>query len=1619
MTRLRVVVSAGLVILGMLASPIKSGAQSYTFGIPPFSSVGGGPDSINLSNLGVDYSVPIFSRAGRGAPFSLSTAIQGFNWGTGTNSSGAAQWFLTLAPPSVGNPVGFVFWSIASGYTCYHGLNKENYSIWTFSAYYDANGNSHSFNLQVSNASQFGCTGSGLLPSSNSGVANDGSGATMSVTDAPSAVVTLRDGTVINPALTTLKGWESYAYWTTTSGTFTSIDSNGNKITAAETDGYLTSVTDNLGTSVVTGPGNQNSVSYTAPSGASVPFTFSTTKLNVQSNWGCPGVEEFPATPFNMLTTITLSDGSYYQIAYEPTSSGSTSVTGRIASVRLPTGATISYTYTGGDTGKGIVCADGSTAGFNRTTPDGTWKYLRSNIVNNGGNTILSSTTTVTDPLGNNTVVNFGGNFETQRQVYTGAATGTPLETIVSCYNGNTSGCATAQNVTPPLSEITVYRSLNGGQNSEVDTFYNSYGLVTNKNEYDFGATTPTRKTTITYDSTIGNGVVDRPSVVTVTDDSGNIKSQTTYTYDQDEVAGTLKASGASQLAAVTCTASSGKCRGNATTVTSYVNSSATLTKTFVHYDTGQVYTATDVNGAITQYTYGDCGNSLLTNVSLPLSLSQSSTWNCTGGVMTSSTDANSNTSYTNYTTDPYFWRPNSTQDQLSNVTNLTYASLVQSEASLELNSSSYADVVTTLDNLGRSSLSQTRQAVGSSNFDTSFQTYDTAGRPYRAFMPCQAGKGSGCSTSTTAATYDGMGRPLTVTDGGGGTTTYTYIKNDVLQAVGPTQIFQKQLEYDGLGRLTSVCEITSAPGSGSGPCNQKNSQTGLLTNYTYDALNNLLTVTQNAQTGAIGGSQSRTYTYDGLSRPTSEITPESGTKTYVYDTTSAMCNGGGPATYNGDLIMSTDATGNCRAYYYDGLHRLTDVGNNSQSASNPCRRFRYDNFGGYRGSTKPPGLLNTLGRLIEAATDSCVAGNNDTLLTDEWFDYDKDGRPTDGYEKTPNSGGYYHANVSYWPNNQLETLAVLNSSAQPLIPLQTYGVDGEGRTNAVSAASGQNPVSAVTYATSGTSEPIGSLTQITFGSSDSDAYQYDPNTGRMTQYSFNVNGQSAVGNLTWNANGTLQKLAITDPFNTQDNQTCTNTYNDLARLSGNNCGGAWAQTFSYDAFGNVSKSGSISWQPSYNNAANQYQSGWNGVSYDKNGDLLNDTFNTYTWDVYGDLASANAATITYDAFGRMVELNGGPNAPTAQFVRSPAGGAVVETAGQNLLQSILPLPGGGYTLSYGSSNITYYAHPDWLGSIRLVSTPSRGVVPVMAYAPFGEGYAGGLAQYVTFTGDGYAFTVNPGENQSGSLEDFMFRRYSPVQGRWISPDPAGLGAVDPSNPQSWNRYAYVGNAPLTATDPLGLFTDAVSSREDDTCVLTFSCVVYTDSYGMQVDSQVATQAMHNGSAVICQQCLPGQIVGADNGIYSWYKNFYRFDCNGSFSSPACSNTFVGYGLMRTGTVAADNGPDPLAVATSMRQYVKNTLIIGPLQQLVKEGICGGSPSGAVKEGRVGGAIKGGTLGAIEGYAGTGVLAGTTFGGPGGAILGGFIGGTVGSVAGVFSGGITAGACQAFGIYNW
>jgi len=57
----------------------------------------------------------------------------------------------------------------------------------------------------------------------------------------------------------------------------------------------------------------------------------------------------------------------------------------------------------------------------------------------------------------------------------------------------------------------------------------------------------------------------------------------------------------------------------------------------------------------------------------------------------------------------------------------------------------------------------------------------------------------------------------------------------------------------------------------------------------------------------------------------------------------------------------------------------------------------------------------------------------------------------------------------------------------------------------------------------------------------------------------------------------------------------------------------------------------------------------------------------------------------------------------------------------------------------------------------------------------------------------------------TNGLYDFLARELPPTQGRWVSPDPAGIGAVTPANPQRWNRYSYLANSPMMALDPTGL----------------------------------------------------------------------------------------------------------------------------------------------------------------------------------------------------------------------
>jgi RHS repeat-associated protein len=203
-------------------------------------------------------------------------------------------------------------------------------------------------------------------------------------------------------------------------------------------------------------------------------------------------------------------------------------------------------------------------------------------------------------------------------------------------------------------------------------------------------------------------------------------------------------------------------------------------------------------------------------------------------------------------------------------------------------------------------------------------------------------------------------------------------------------------------------------------------------------------------------------------------------------------------------------------------------------------------------------------------------------------------------------------------------------------------------------------------------------------------------------------------------------------------------------------------------------------------------------ATYDNNGNLTNDGTNGYSFDANNMVATvvtgSGTSTVTRDAFGRTVEV--ATSTGTYTEVLYGATGKIANMSGSSVQEIFAPLPGGAMAEASGSTYLVH--HRDWLGTSRFISRlTARPLYFDAAYAPFGESYATSGTSDLEFTQERQDIT--------SGLYDFQFREYIPNHGRWLSSDPSGLNAANPMYPQTWNRYAYVGNSPLTDSDFGGL----------------------------------------------------------------------------------------------------------------------------------------------------------------------------------------------------------------------
>ncbi len=1236
-------------------------------------------------------------------------------------------------------------------------------------------------------------------------------------------------------------------------------DPNGNMITVNAGTG---TVTDSLGRQIPPPP-TAKSTSNTSTSGCpQTPLTVDHAVL-----WSVPGLNGnsvsykfcYAVVAFNIppmypgpaatsgtwmkLQSIVLPNGTTWNFAYNDPGDGSTYNGspvnyGTMTQITLPTGGTISYTYTTFTTS--TSCQIGGrwvasrTVNANDGTGAHTWNYSYT----------VGTSTTVTDPLGNYTVHTFGlggicALYETQAQYYQSG--GTLLKTVNTTYDDSLSYNVAASyiaNVVP--GKITTVWPNN--KTSQVTKSYDSgfsytdylghstnpsggadvgiYGKMLSESDYDYGSggPGPVLKTTNTNYLAFSNptylteNLLDLVSSQQITDSGGTQRAYTTYGYDEYGVV----SSGISTQH--DSSPADGSNRGNQTSVHEWENGTVVATtkcnisvsngylvsyKTYL--DTGMTHLSTDPCGSsegdskhTTNYSYSTSYvGGYLTSITNPLSQTTSYTYDLTTGVKLTTTDPNNQTTSTSY--DPLTARPIQVSYPDNGQTNFCYSDIPGYSCS---NSTPPFDVVITkkitsgppfaetlyVDDLGR--LSQTQLTSDPSGVDYTVTTYDADGRRASVTNPYRSA--SDGTYGVTSYTYDGLNRTTLVTDPDGSKIKTAYCANTTL--VTDEAGHWRRSTADGLGRLIEVDE----PNSPTATVNS-NGCPGIgdpvwITSYTYDALSDLASVVQ-------GGSRNRSFTYDSLKRLTQSTNPESGS--ICYGTVGAHGCGLNGYDADGNVVTKTDARSISITYSYDVLNRL--IGK-TYSNGDPSVSYTYDQT--------QSGYYN-----VGRRTSMTDAAGSETLNYDQMGRELTEQRITNSVTKnttyTYNLDGSL-ATLTY-PSGRVITYTY-NAAAQPISAVDT--------------------VNNIDYATNAYYAPPGGLAQIQKGSNlvtthiyndrlqpcwifatTGTALPWQPTQTACTstaspagnildlKYNYNSSSQTDNGNVTGitnNRDTTRSQSFAYDQVNRISSAQTSST-------SGSNC---WGEAYGYDQWANLTTIGAASGYSGCTQESLSVTAGTTnqltatGYSYDALGNMLTDASNTYVFNAESEIETAASVNYTYDGDGDRVEKSNG------KIYWYGAGAEILDESdgSGNFTDEYVFFGGKRVAHRIVSSNTVYYYAEDLLGTSRtLVQAGQTSLCYDADFYPFG-----GERDITTTCSQNYKFESKERDAETGN-DDFGARYYSSRIGRWLSSDwsavPAPVPYANLTNPQTLNLYAMASDNPETFADLNGHYKCGPSCR--------------------------------------------------------------------------------------------------------------------------------------------------------------------------------------------------------------
>ncbi len=846
--------------------------------------------------------------------------------------------------------------------------------------------------------------------------------------------------------------------------------------------------------------------------------------------------------------------------------------------------------------------------------------------------------------------------------------------------------------------------------------------------------------------------------------------------------------------------------RGNPTAVTAYANAAAQTgaVTSYSQYDMlGNVLKTIDANGNAATISYSDNFGSPDNNATTNSTPSQISGYN-TFAYPSSSTNPMNWTAYVQY--DYFTGQPVNAQDINGAVSKTIYSDALDRPTqsvsavgtSLESQTTiAYDDTNRTItttsdlntlndnllksislyDGLGRTIEQRSYEADG--DYRAIQTQYDALSRPYKQsnrFRPTEVNSNN--PILWTTGSFDSLGRATSITtpDSAVVQTSYSGNSTTVIDQAGKV----RRSITNAIGQLIRVDEPNA-----SNQLDVSGSQYQP-TSYTYDVLNNLLTVTQASNTttqcgGASSCSQTRTFAYNSLSRLTSATNPESGTISYVYDSV-------------GNLTQKDDPRGVRTTFAYDALNRLTSrsystpSGTPSNYQASPTATYTYDGTN----------ISNWKGRLTKVAT---------SVSTTEYTGFDILGRVTshkqitDGTEYTT---GYVY-NLS----------GALLEETYPSGRVVKNEIDASGDLSQVSSKENSSAIFK-TYVNDFTYNAAGAVSSLKLGNGRFESTQFNNrlqpiqvalgasvgNAGLLKiDYTYSSSGNNDNnGNL---LSQTITVPGLSHPF------VQTYIYDELNRLKSatetNNSTQTWKQTFTFDRYGNrrfdeanttmpASFSNQALTNPSISATNNRLSS--SGWTYDSAGNTTGDP---------------NSRTFHYDGENKQTEVKNSSNATIGQYAYDGDGRRVkkyVPSTGETTIfvYSFLGRQIAEYSTIVATANDAKVAYltSDHLGSPRINTDAIGAEIARHDYHPFGEEVSTSQRTMgLGYTSDAIRKKFTGFERDSETGSDFAHARtYTSQIGRFTSADP--LVRISKERPQNHNKYVYAINSPYRFVDPDG-----------------------------------------------------------------------------------------------------------------------------------------------------------------------------------------------------------------------